>query len=238
MNDQKDNPDNPDETNDAETDSELHMNEILASIRKIIALDIDDGQPQKNREDEHISGADLMNSGDLEFESWKDQINTHIEDIEIPHPGKDVTDTAQIGATVEVAFDENADLVTEPQQEPPSSVESQPVSMGKAASDVTDIKKVRELMAHLTSQNSHLEEDLPVTPVSSAQQIPPEQTSPALQPPPVIPPSPLPASEADSISALFTAILRPLIKTWLDANLPAMVEKAVAEQIQRARSGD
>ncbi|SFK22946.1 hypothetical protein SAMN05444581_10478 [Methylocapsa palsarum] len=41
------------------------------------------------------------------------------------------------------------------------------------------------------------------------------------------------AKNADAIAALTTEALRPLIKAWLDENLPPLVERLVAAEIER-----
>jgi hypothetical protein len=38
---------------------------------------------------------------------------------------------------------------------------------------------------------------------------------------------------ADTLEGLVREILTPMLKTWLDANLPEMVERMVAREIER-----
>ena len=46
----------------------------------------------------------------------------------------------------------------------------------------------------------------------------------------------VPAEGDVSVNALVQAALRPMLKQWLDANLPAIVEELVAKEIQRIAS--
>jgi len=49
-------------------------------------------------------------------------------------------------------------------------------------------------------------------------------------------PAPKAATATDTVlEALVVEALRPLIKDWLDANLPRVVEKMVAKEIARLR---
>jgi uncharacterized protein len=47
----------------------------------------------------------------------------------------------------------------------------------------------------------------------------------------------LKAAVADDTSAKVEAVLRPMLREWLDANLPAMVERIVREEIERIARG-
>jgi cell pole-organizing protein PopZ len=43
--------------------------------------------------------------------------------------------------------------------------------------------------------------------------------------------------ESNTLEGLVQAMLRPLLKEWLDANLPQVVEKMVAKEIARITGG-
>jgi uncharacterized protein len=47
----------------------------------------------------------------------------------------------------------------------------------------------------------------------------------------------LEARSAELADSMVRDMLRPMVKTWLDENLPAMVERLVREEIQRVASG-
>jgi hypothetical protein len=50
-------------------------------------------------------------------------------------------------------------------------------------------------------------------------------------------PADLPAGSGTSLEALVGALLRPMLKEWLDANLPGIVEAQVRKEVERiARS--
>jgi cell pole-organizing protein PopZ len=47
----------------------------------------------------------------------------------------------------------------------------------------------------------------------------------------------LKAAVADDTSAKVEAVLRPILREWLDANLPGLVERLVREEIERIARG-
>ena len=47
----------------------------------------------------------------------------------------------------------------------------------------------------------------------------------------------IPAGGDLSVNALVQATIRPMLKEWLDANLPSVVERLVAKEIKRITSG-
>lgn len=53
------------------------------------------------------------------------------------------------------------------------------------------------------------------------------------------PPSPWPIGAGNTVEDLVREMLRPMLKEWLDANLPSMVERLVRQEIERiARNAD
>ena len=115
------------------------------------------------------------------------------------------------------------------------SAETDAVDADAADEDVLDLTSAETLDAPLPTVTDA--DDPLVSPDSEvAARHALDQLSAALDQGPVNAPAPQPAS-GTTIEALAEAALRPMLKAWLDTNLPPLVERLVAREIARITGG-
>ncbi|MEJ2376214.1 MAG: DUF2497 domain-containing protein [Pseudolabrys sp.] len=217
---------------------EPSMEEILASIRHIIA-DNDAGKPAKPREPAPPNPAPAAIASpprslpEPEADSQSGADNAVLADFEAPEP--------------------------EPQTEPG------PAAATKPESDVRDLTEA--MTAPASSPNFRTIDgtddvvftDRPAEPAQAAPSPPPAMEPPAAPPlPSANPPDSalLSNATAAAVDSAFNALahtvfgqnartledlvkemLRPMLKSWLDDNLPGLVERIVRAEIERVSRG-
>lgn len=217
---------------------EPSMEEILASIRKIIS---DDDEAAEAGEPSADAGEEAQ---DQAFEAAESDVfanNTEADDsasetsegeVEMSEPGTDAdvfeasggADVLALSEAAIVADDDAAEIaITEP-----------------------------------------VDDDLTFADESEPSQAAPEEHDMAAPPPPVPAPTPKPADNGSMLSAsadasvsaafqnltsvmlsenartlddLVKELMRPMLKSWLDQNLPPLVERLVREEIERVARG-
>ena len=219
------------------------MEEILASIRRIIseggepeadmgaeavsaseftentddssldeAFDVSDllsGQDNEAApsEEEHLLSVDeLLGSNDLEFGDADDASSLEVDDISVPSLGEDVSAEPQLG--LDDVFDDEIDEMND---------------LDSLLGEVDAIEAASE-----TSAPAYTPEPTPMP-------------QPAPTPAPVTPPtaSPSAASAAaalagnSTLEGLVSELMKPVIKEWIDANLPNIVERRVEAEINQ-----
>jgi uncharacterized protein len=103
--------------------------------------------------------------------------------------------------------------------------------------DVLDLTQVDadEPTTIIDTQDIEPELVSPVSVDAARQSI--NQLAAALAPDPDVPAAMSATSSGVTIEALAEAALKPLLKEWLDANLPTLVERLVAREIARITGG-
>lgn len=179
------------------------MEEILASIRRIISEDGDDsGQPQA----EAIAEDDVADIMEAEVE-----VEEEIED-----------DLALADEMPEV--EEPAELAAEPEPEP------EPEDFFEEASaDDDDVLELTDIIEEAPRVEEKPETILSKQAADLAAQ-PFSQLSGLLV-------RNYPGSE-NTLDGLVREMLRPMLKQWLDENLPPLVERMVAKEIARLTNRD
>ena len=191
---------------DTKDDNEPSMEEILASIRKIIADDSlgtkkDDKKPVKKEEPKAVEP----------------------EPVPVVEEDEDVLDLANVATVApepqEVMVDLNADaeeMAFEPVpviMPPPAPA---PVAVAAPAPAPAPINTVAALENRILSENTG-------NLVSQAFQALSRNTA-------------MPAA-GRSIEDVVVELLRPMLRGWLDDNLPAIVERLVKTEIERVARG-
>jgi cell pole-organizing protein PopZ len=172
------------------------MEEILASIRRIISDDPNAGRPAVIEEEVHVAAA----------------------------PDDDVLDLAKVAqeanvaeeppASDEVAFRDIDESAHEPVSEPVSEPISEPV-MAQSAQQTEPNFEAAPAEERIMSPNtdatvSHAFRSLANTILTN---------------------------NARTLEDLVREMMRPMLKTWLDDNLPALVERLVRTEIERVARG-
>ena len=211
------------------------MDEILSSIRQIIADD-DEAAAQKmpvakpgpkavETQPEPVPApADIDPFGDDEDDVppplalSPEQI---VEEASAPAPESEVAEplaaeglnvAAELVLPDDVAFEQDRDENPQPASKPASFAQAAPMPDPDLSSDLAD-----ELLEPATTAA-----------VRSAFS--------KLNAPKLTPDLPLGASGL-TIEAMIREMLRPMLKDWLEENLPAMVERIVAHEIERVSRG-
>jgi len=176
--------------------NEPSMDEILASIRRIIADDQDDPQ---HSEPEAPASSPLKNVLDI--------AELHVSPLLGASPNEPVLgpwsrgDTAFLEAHIEQDFVEAA-----PARRDPEGFEQAPIIVPEPV-----LKKAAPAAEALLSTEA-------VASVSGAFSRLSESVKPA---------------QPQSVEDLMKEMLRPMLKAWLDDNLPPLVERLVREEIER-----
>jgi hypothetical protein len=231
--------------------AEPSMEEILASIRQIIS----DDEPQEEA-GETAQASEPAAEAELETDSADgEDISEADLDALFADPAPAETDEAQPDPMAEVDGEMEIDFAeAEPEVEPEPEVEAS----APEEEDVLDLSSLPEIAA---DEPFDPPSDLGFDEVPAEPEPEPEPVMEVEEPEPVAA-APERASllsrEADSaVSSAFADLastmlsgnartledlvqdmLRPMLKSWLDENLPTMVEKMVREEIERvARRG-
>ncbi len=216
------------------------MEEILASIRRIIA---DDDASKTAKPPEPVAAAPSQPPPLAAIGNSQDDIDAMLANLDPPAaaPGSDVLD------------------LTEAMAAPAPAVDAGPAPTFRtidAASDVIFTDRAPDPPAEPAVRIIE-EPRRPVPPT-----LPPAPPRPAAAPPPVAAPPPEPdralisASTVAAVDSAFNTLahtvigqnartledlvkemLRPLLKSWLDDNLPGVVDRIVRAEIERVSRG-
>jgi len=177
---------------------EPSMEEILSSIKRIIAEDTDDValEPQTVRERRIRTGRkDIEKSAPRETSLGKFQkVDVFPEDEEILELTEEMPRTEKASEKVSAAASQPAEVAARPV---PAPVEAPAVDAGTIVSVESELA-ARSSLAALSSM--------------------------------IVKPS---DGSDNTLDGLVRELLKPMLKQWLDANLPTLVEGMVAQEISR-----
>lgn len=231
--------------------AEPSMEEILASIRQIIS----DDEPEQPADDE---SPDVEADAEPELESAADEVISESDlDALFADPAPAEPDPEPEEEPSDDLDDGFASVAEEPEPEPEPEMELD------EDEDVLDLASMAEPSADMSDEPFDPPEDLDFAEPEPQPDPTPEPVAATPEPEPVVheplaPAAPLLSQQTDSaVSSAFADLastmlsgnartledlvqdmLRPMLKSWLDENLPTMVEKMVREEIERvARRG-
>lgn len=183
--------------------NEPSMEEILASIRRIIAEDTapkaDEPQPQPEPVQESASSED-SDVLDLATLSSVDDPDGDIEFREIAEPL----------------------VIAQPEPERSPEPEPEPPSAPEPAAD-----RIPEMTAPATAEPARETDSMLLSPLAAAAVASAFGSLGAVQL----------TSAPRTLEDLVKDLLRPMLKGWLDENLPALVERLVRAEIERVSRG-
>jgi len=205
-------------------DDELSMEEILQSIRRIIADDDSDGKKAapaenknnkgKNMEDE-VPGSDMLELTDMLKE---DGTVVNLKKEAAPAtPAKPVVEEP-VSFDILSKIDEA--LVTEAPAAPPAPVAAAPV----AAAPMTPAPSAQDAIDSLLSAEAAKATADAFSRLKAAE---PEMPAPMLS-------ASLPAFRSGAtMEDMVAEMLRPMLKQWLDTNLPTLVQQIVEREVRK-----
>ncbi|MEB3701405.1 DUF2497 domain-containing protein [Candidatus Bealeia paramacronuclearis] len=210
-----------------QSSDEPSMEEILASIRKIISEDDVDGAPQEHTENVVEFKSKPVESQDdvLELTELVDEEGNPLdlsEDTENNNEVEEVVMTSTLDTTVnEVDSEEFAQPETE------TTFETENTHFQPTLGDEDEDDFQVEIEA--TPRNPLISENVLQDAASSLGALNKLVRKQIL--------SPEPSMEGpygqQTVEDLVKSILKPLLKDWLDANLPSLVKWIVAEQVEK-----
>ncbi len=171
----------------AEGEQDMSMEDILQSIRQIIAEDTTapaEGEPVSKQEEALAYGSDVI------------ELTEVVEEGATPEPVDILKQIDEAAAVAEPAVEET---IPEPQPQPITAVPAAPVDrlLSQAVADASAASLKRIIETHKAT-------------------------------------SPMPHFRSGtSLEDLVLETLKPVLKEWLDANLPSMVERIVEREIRK-----
>jgi cell pole-organizing protein PopZ len=194
--------------------AEPTMEDILASIRKIISDDLEGGVARTTSDDQSASSADIYDLTDqVAFQAQKDVA------LLSPLGAADQRiDAVSERAEAQQIVSDPVAVVTELAARMRSAVEAaRPDRVERAVQAPVEAPPVPEKTLSLSPnvQNS----------IASALET--------LRQVPVTPPAPSPEAVDTVLRSIVESALRPVLGQWLDANLPGIVERLVKAEIER-----
>jgi len=244
------------------TQQEPSMEEILASIRRIISEDGDEeGAEGANASNDEAAAAEAPAEAAADVaaeeapapEPAVEEEATPIEDLMVADDDGEeddvleLTDIAEMEPEPEPEPEPEVAAAPEPEPEP----EPEPVPAAEPAEDDPfDTGEDSDLMAIDRTPEPEPEPEPAPAPVVAPEPMPIANTAPTPEPSSLMSAEATAAASAafDRLSAdmrvsgdgesgtlegLVQDLLRPMMKAWLDDNLPAIVEAAVAEEVER-----
>lgn len=196
---------------------EPSMEEILSSIKRIIAEDGEEGEVKPARAERRSRAKDAAAT-----EPVDDLIDEILELTEAmpeddAQAGADALDFAGLNASADDGFDELDDVddliaeISAPPVVPHPAPAPAPVAPAAAP-----VKAAKAGESSIVSQESEAAARASLAALSSL----------------IVKPSE-PAAAENTLEGLVREMLRPMMKDWLDANLPRLVEGMVAKEIAR-----
>lgn len=188
---------------------EPSMEDILASIRKIISDDLEGGAARPSVDDTSTAA---------EVYDLADQMAFHAQ--------KEAALLSPLGAGVETAQKSEAQTIV---NDPVAVVTELAARMRSAVEAVQPLRSVRP---------DHASVEAPIVPEKTLSLSPTVQSSiasalDALRQTPVAAPQPKPEATDAVLRSLVESALQPVLAKWLDANLPGIVERLVKAEIEK-----
>ena len=185
------------------------MEDILASIRKIISEDLEGGAARTTTDD-HNTAADIYDLADqTAFQAQKDA--ALLTPLGVPNEPSQRVEPQNI-------VDDPVAVVTELAARMRSAVEAvQPARNGRAVPPVVEAPLVPEKTLSLSP-------NVQSSIVSALESL--RQT-------PVAAPQPKPETTDSVLRSLVESALQPVLAKWLDAHLPGIVERLVKAEIEK-----
>ena len=194
--------------------AEPTMEDILASIRKIISDDLEGGGMRPVADDQQVSSADIYDLADqMAFQAQKEAALV-----------------SPLGAG-----DQRIDGASERTGAPqivsdPVAVVTELAARMRSAAEAARPDRIERVV--------HAPVEAPTVPEKTLSLSPNVQNSiasalEALRQVPVIPPAPSPEAVDTVLRSIVESALRPVLGQWLDANLPGIVERLVKAEIER-----
>jgi len=199
------------------------MEDILQSIKKIISEDDEDAAPADGKEaakasdDEDVPGSDVLELTEVVQE---DGTTESIKAEDAPKPAKE-TKPAEEAKPADVLSQIDEALGTEskpaaeaskPDEPKPAATESAPAAPVPSSSPSDPMLSDNAAAAATASFNKLKRDD----------ELPPVVTTPSPE-----------FKSGACVEDMVAAMLRPMIKEWLDTNLPAIVERIVDREVKR-----
>ncbi|MEE9314196.1 MAG: DUF2497 domain-containing protein [Rhizobiaceae bacterium] len=219
---------------DTQVAAEPSMDEILASIKQIIAEDEapTDGKSERERytyPDDHSNSneADVADTLEMDMEAalQAELEGSMVPDVSVPEVKEEITigdKAAQVRAELSAV---SAGLTADERI-------AQYRSQGKLQIDALIAAKEEEKRARVVAQAAvAAPTPIPVAPIATGPLLP---TTNAIAQEMA---STMMSEKSEEIQALLADLMRPTIRQWLSDNLPTMVEKLVREEIQAASRG-
>lgn len=214
------------------------MEEILASIRRIISDDEESGEETKEADMGEVK-AETGAADEIDFDAVK---------VDDDPPAADETNDQ---SSIDDIFDLTEVVEDEEPDEPVSQADVDEIdfdAIGDDAEDVQDAEDAADI--DFVDAETGAAEIEPVTDFAA----PPVEADTAVPKPNLLSPDAQATASAAfgalastmlshsggarTLEEIVEDLLRPLLKAWLDQNLPPLVEKLVREEIQRvARRG-
>ena len=194
---------------DDKTEQEAPMEEILASIRRIISESDDPKETAQDEVEEPAQGAADDQSGDvLELTQMIEEDGSMV----------DLTkDESDAGAETESDPESGLELADDLQSEPEESPAEEPAT---------------EAAAEPTAKGDPGKERLVSADTADAAVKPFADLARAADPKPESPKGPRFADTGRTVEDLVMELMRPMLREWLDENLPDMVERLVQKEIR------
>ena len=225
---------------DPSTEQEPTMEEILSSIRRIIADDDDGGaaeaapEPEADDEEEDAE-EDAVDDGDFdvaeepepELEDDEPELDDELEDEPLPLAALeeaeldvaalDLTNMVQDdGSVLELDQDGNALHTPDPEPEP---TPPEPYAFQAALDEAVGPALQHDSLLHDATTNAAASAFAHLSSAATA-----------------VRGQPL-GDPARTLEDLVKELLRPMLKAWLDKNLPAVVERIVEKEIAKIAHG-
>lgn len=205
------------------------MEEILASIRRIISEDDEEGgeaapaeaaaEPDAPAEPEGVSDDDVMELTDMVMEEAEPEVEAEPDPEPEPEPEPEIAEPVLESAPEiegDIQFAE-----PEPEPEPEPVFEAEPEEEFAAVQEEAEEEILEEAVAESDNLISGTAETATAAAFSALASSLVVSTG-----------------ESKSLEDLVSQLLRPMLKAWMDENLPSLVEDMVREEIERvARRG-
>lgn len=205
-------------------DQDLSMEEILQSIRRIIAEDDGDKKPDapaESKSNEDVPGSDVLELTEMLSD---DGSVVNVKNDPAPaEPAKEATKEAEPAAPAKqespsdvlAKINEALSASSEPEKTEPAAAKApEPVVAAKPVETSGNVESIisQQAASAASAQFKRIQGNA----------IPPE----------VHVPSP-PFRSGTTVEDLVTEMLRPMMKEWLDNNLPQIVERIVEREVRK-----
>jgi len=216
-----------------EAHKEPTMEEILASIRKIISEDDAStsrrpGAPTAVREEAESHDADLSDFSETAFEAAEEDIDEAMFDVESDdnYETVDAVEDADESESFEGVLDA-ARAVEQPEPAPVFRHQPEPAPVFEQAPEPAPQPAPRP------QSHAPTETDMPASARYQNTVLTDDKTSDAAAGSLGKLMSKMDTGSDNTIEGLVRELLKPMIKEWLDANLPTIVEEKVEAEVQR-----